>query len=89
MEKQKISFKVGDRVKVVNVQYPDEVVILGEEGIVCRYISDFRVGVEFYKNLKWHTCNGTAKLGHGYYVSEEYLEKLDSVMTVKEWKSKK
>ena len=88
MEEQKVNFKVGDRVRS---RYLNQT--FGELGTVCCFDVNYHIygyiGIEFDNPVGNHDCGGTAKNRHGYYIYGKYLEKLNSVMTVKEWKNKK
>lgn len=66
-----MSYKVGDWVKITTSYGELKEGSIGKVVLVCR---DNCPGIEWLWFTNGHNCSGKAKEGHGWYVSEVYLE---------------
>lgn len=64
-------FKVGDKVRAIHDD--NERRLEGKIGTVVE-VAGFYVGVDFDSELNGHTCGGLARMGHGWYLPDDYLE---------------
>ena len=63
--------KVGDRVRAIRDDRDRR--LEGKIGTVVE-VEGFGVGVDFDSEIDGHTCGGLARMGHGWYLPESYLE---------------
>ena len=63
--------KVGDRVRAIRDDRDRR--LEGKIGTVVE-VDGFGVGVDFDSEIDGHTCGGLARMGHGWYLPESYLE---------------
>lgn len=64
-------FKVGDRVRTIHDDRDRR--LEGKIGTVVE-VAGFCVGVDFDSEIDGHTCDGFARMGHGWYLPASYLE---------------
>ena len=63
--------KVGDRVRAIHDDRDRR--LEGKIGTVVD-VAGFAVGVDFDSEINGHTCGGFARMGHGWYLPDSYLE---------------
>lgn len=64
-------FKIGDRVRAIrNDEYRK---LEGKIGTVVE-VEGFSIGVDFDSEINGHACGGLARMGHGWYLPDYYLE---------------
>ena len=63
--------KVGDRVRAIHDDRDRR--LEGKIGTVVEVASSC-VGVDFDSEIDGHTCGGLARMGHGWYLPDSYLE---------------
>ena len=63
--------KVGDRVRAIRDDRDKR--LEGKIGTVVE-VEGFSVGVDFDSEIDGHTCGGFARMGHGWYLPDYYLE---------------
>lgn len=63
--------KVGDRVRAIHDDRDRR--LEGKIGTVVE-VEGFCVGVDFDSEIVGHTCGGLARMGHGWYLPDYYLE---------------
>ena len=63
--------KVGDRVRAIRDDRDRR--LEGKIGTVVE-VGGFYVGVDFDSEIDGHTCGGLARMGHGWYLPDYYLE---------------
>ena len=63
--------KVGDRVRAIRDDRDRR--LEGKIGTVVD-VEGFCVGVDFDSEINGHTCGGFARMGHGWYLTDYYLE---------------
>lgn len=63
--------KVGDRVRAIRDDRDRR--LEGKIGTVVE-VAGFCVGVDFDSEIVGHTCGGLARMGHGWYLPDSYLE---------------
>ena len=63
--------KVGDRVRAIRDDRDRR--LEGKIGTVVE-VEDFYVGVDFDSEIDGHTCGSLARMGHGWYLPDYYLE---------------
>ena len=66
-------FKVGDRVRYIVGGGAGTRIRIGDTGTVCN-VDKSCIGVEWDRNVGGHSCQGKAKIGHGWNVMRECLE---------------
>lgn len=64
-------FRIGDRVRAIHDDRGRR--LEGKIGTVVE-VEGFCVGVNFDSEIDGHTCGGLARMGHGWYLPESYLE---------------
>lgn len=64
-------FRIGDRVRAIHDDRDRR--LEGKIGTVVE-VEGFCVGVNFDSEIDGHTCGGLARMGHGWYLPESYLE---------------
>lgn len=69
-------FKVGDRVRYIIEGGNGARIRVGDTGTVCE-VGKSCIGVEWDRNVGGHSCQGKAKIGHGWNVMRECLELLN------------
>ena len=70
-------FKVGDRVRYIVEGGAGTRIRVGDTGTVCVVYKSY-IGVEWDRNVGGHSCQGKARVGHGWNVFRECLELGDS-----------
>ena len=63
--------KVGDRVRAIRDDRDRR--LEGKIGTVVE-VAGFCVGVDFDSEIDGHACGGLARMGHGWYLPDYYLE---------------
>ena len=63
--------KVGDRVRAIHDDRDRR--LEGKIGTVVE-VEGCCVGVDFDSEIDGHTCGGSARMGHGWYLPDYYLE---------------
>ena len=73
---KKHEVKIGMRVKVTKI-VSDSEKVLGKTGTVVKmHLRGNSFGIEFDKEIVGHSCDGTCKSGHGWFVFPEALEEV-------------
>ena len=63
--------KVGDRVRAIRDDRDRRLEV--KIGSVVE-VEGFCIGVDFDSEINGHTCGGLARMGHGWYLPDSYLE---------------
>ena len=62
--------KLGDTVKLITYTGSNEILCIGDEGIVVEIIGfNNLIGIDWGKNIDGHTCDGTCTDTYGWRVS--------------------
>lgn len=64
-------FRIGDKVRAIRSD--DYRKLEGKIGTVVE-VEGFSIGVDFDSNIDGHACGGLARLGHGWYLPDYWLE---------------
>lgn len=87
-----MKFKIGQKVRVISEQC-DGKILKGNVGTIvsAKYCNGTwrgyyeKYGVEFDININGHNCKGLSKDGHGWFITEEKLELVETIDTNDEW----
>ena len=69
------TYNIGDGVRCID-DFDGNSLVLNAMGTIVAVLDD-GYGVEFDCDVGGHTCGGTAKDGHGWYLDEDCIELLE------------
>ena len=65
------NFRIGDKVRAIHDDKYRK--LEGKIGTVVE-VEGFSIGVDFDSDIDGHACGGLARMGHGWYLPDYYLE---------------
>lgn len=65
------NFRIGDKVRAIHDDKYRK--LEGKIGTVVE-VEGFSIGVDFDSDIDGHACGGLARMGHGWYLPDHYLE---------------
>ena len=71
-------FKIGDKVRCIRNDGLNKKVLEGLIGTVVD-VDSYSVGVDFDYDIEGHACAGAARMGHGWYLPDTYVEYIGRV----------
>lgn len=67
------TFKIGDKVRCIRNDGLNKKLLEGMIGTVVD-VDSYSVGIDFDSEIEGHACAGMARMGHGWYLPDNYVE---------------